>query len=379
MALSWPRNTAQVDAFEVDTNALPDVLKWAAGGFTLLTGVLAFLGVKEGAVDRLIRASAWETMVIFALVGLGVLLAIIAPVLKETSTVGLHWILGSGAIVVILSGLVLGRDLGTPVQQQWSVQGGLVAVGLWLGLLAFLFRRNVHVPWGLGMAALSLTLIACGVYHAAKVAVLDKLDIVGASIEADLAVADGSQSLSVRANGKDVVGPLRITVEGLRPGEHLVLSSHVLRPDRMDSLDATLVVPVNGKTWDELRVVACQDPQAEGEPPCLPRDVFARFPLYRSPAAVGAWLSVDSKGTTLTYSLSAQGLSPTTHVKATVRVGAKVVSTARLTPDADGKVSWTGTSTSTAKQSWTVTTERCDGGSTPANCGTADTLATLTT
>lgn len=368
---------ASVDRAELDEGALPGVLKVAAAGFTGLTGLLTFFGIKDGALDRLVRASAAETMAVFVLVGLGVVLALVAPVVKATMKVPLHWILAMALAVVLFTGLVGGRDLMVGPSGQWLTLGGVVAVVAVVLTLIHLAHRRHRVPWGVGLAILSLTLVSCGLYNAAKLTVLDKLDTVGASITANLTQADGQRSLTVNVSGKDVVTPVRVQVEGLGPDTHPVLSGHTLTPDRTDSLAAEITVPVSGSTWTELRVVACQDEPTEGAPACRPTDVYAKFPLHRDPVVVGASLTLDAKASTVTYAVEATSVPRTSYLVVAVGQGKTPVGSGRKVPAADGTVTWTGTTPVRSRQTWTVSVAVCDGSSSPVTCRPADVLATL--
>lgn len=363
----------------LDPTKLTDVLKWASGGFVLLTGVLTFFGVKEGALDRLVRASAIETMAIFLFIGAGVLLALAAPAIHDDDTkrAPLALVTIAAGAMVLLSGVVIGRDLADDrLSGPLTVAAGLLTV---LGALAvvIMVRKKVTIRWSVAVAALAVTSVSCGLYNAAKLVVLDKLDTVGASIAANLTETDGRRTLTVKVSGEDVASPLRLQVEGLGPNAHPVLSAHTLTPDRADSVAADISVPVSGSTWTELRVVACQDEARAGAAACRPSDVYARFPLHRDPPVIGASLTLDAKTSTVTYSVDAASLPGSTYLTVSVGHDQTAVINGRRVPTADGTLTWSGTSAVTSKQSWAASVARCDASVTPARCTEPEVLATL--
>ncbi len=371
----------QANTLAFDGEALKGVLTWASGGFVLLAGIATFFGIKEGALDRLIRASPGEAMVVFFLVGLGVVLAVMAPALAVTRK-GPLWLVVVAAIPVVWLSLGTGDtipdlDLGLLDTLAPGIAFLLVvAAGVGLAL------DGTQVRWPVAAAVLAVLSVSSGLFAAARVVVADKLDLAGATFSTDVSEADGIRTLTVSASGSDVVKPIRVVIEGLRPDAgggagHAVLAEELLTPDRTDSIAADITLPVVDVGWTELRVVTCA-----GEPlvgagtgevkTCQDPEVVARFPLTRRTSVLGASLAADSKKA-VSFDLSATDVPIGGRVTAQVLVGTRVVTSMERGADAKGAVTWTG-SLGVRSGVITVVGSTCP---TEASCGDAKELASL--
>lgn len=67
------------------SNDLEKAFNWAAAGFTAVSAILVFFGIKEGVLDQALRLNAASTLCIFVLLGVGVLCALFAPAVDQTS------------------------------------------------------------------------------------------------------------------------------------------------------------------------------------------------------------------------------------------------------------------------------------------------------
>jgi hypothetical protein len=333
-----------------DAEALKGVLTWASGGFVLLAGIATFFGIKEGALDRLVRASPGEAMVVFFLVGLGVVLAVLAPAL-DVDRKGPLLLVVLAAVPVVWLSLGTGKTI-PDLDLGWldTLLPGIafvvvVAAGVWLAL------DGTEVRWPVAAAVLAVLSVSGGLFAAARVVVADKLDLAGATYSTDVSEADGTRTLTVSASGSDVVKPIRVVIEGLRPAAggpdgHAVLAEELLTPDRTDSISADIALPVVDVGWTELRVVTCS-----GEPlvgagtgevkTCRDPEVVARFPLTRRSSVLGASVAADAKKA-VTFDVTATDVPIGGRVTAQVLVGTRVVTSMERGADPEGAVSWTG-------------------------------------
>ncbi|NUT91354.1 MAG: hypothetical protein HOY78_04930, partial [Saccharothrix sp.] len=64
---------------QAKTEAVKGAAQWAAGGFTALTAILTFFGIQGGYLTELLQAQQTASMLIFCLIGLGLLCGLVAP------------------------------------------------------------------------------------------------------------------------------------------------------------------------------------------------------------------------------------------------------------------------------------------------------------
>lgn len=191
------------------------IAAWIAGAFGLLAGVLAYLGVKDLTLYRLVGSYPYPTMLVFILVGIAVVTAILVPGLADPAETG-----KSGSVLLrryLELLLIVGTALSLVVS--WAVPniGGVPnsgGVGLALVMLLIaavvalvfdlltpgrartssdgtdtspvdsVFSRRVSLPFAmLGLGAVCLSF---GFYSAVKVAVLSKVPSIAPRVEASL-------------------------------------------------------------------------------------------------------------------------------------------------------------------------------------------------
>lgn len=101
---------------------LKGAYQWAAGGFTLLSGVLLFFGIKEGVLDQALRLQPAATLCVFVLLGLGVLLSLFAPAVSDRSTVRVWAVVAALLLLFTAAGVFL-PDIADVVEQQGALLG----------------------------------------------------------------------------------------------------------------------------------------------------------------------------------------------------------------------------------------------------------------
>jgi hypothetical protein len=111
---SRPKKLIQVDKLEgpskkklIQVDKLEGPSKWAAGGFSAVTALLLFFGVKEGVLDQAIRQNPFATLCVFILLGVGVLCALFAGAINPVKRIYLWTLLAAIAIMLFLTALFL--------------------------------------------------------------------------------------------------------------------------------------------------------------------------------------------------------------------------------------------------------------------------------
>jgi hypothetical protein len=99
-ASSTPERLIQVEK-------LGGASKWAAGGFSAVTALLLFFGVKEGVLDQAIRFDPFATLYVFMLLGLGVLCALFAGAINPAKRIHLWTLLAAIAAMLVLTAVFL--------------------------------------------------------------------------------------------------------------------------------------------------------------------------------------------------------------------------------------------------------------------------------
>jgi hypothetical protein len=109
-ATSAPEQTSEVtpqQSGSILVEKLEDASRWAAAGFSTVTAVLLFFGVKEGVLDQAVRQNPFATLCVFILLGVGVLSALFAGAIAPHVRVRLWGILAAIAAMLLLTALFL--------------------------------------------------------------------------------------------------------------------------------------------------------------------------------------------------------------------------------------------------------------------------------
>jgi hypothetical protein len=107
---SGPAATRRVSASLkklVLVDKLEGASKWAAAGFSSVTALLLFFGVKEGVLDQAIRLDPFATLCVFLLLGVGVLCALFANAINPVKRIHLWALLAAIAAMLVLTAVFL--------------------------------------------------------------------------------------------------------------------------------------------------------------------------------------------------------------------------------------------------------------------------------
>lgn len=340
-----------------DPSKWTDLLTWLAGGFTLLAGVAAFFGMKDGVLARVVRLHPQATIAVFLFVGLAVVLALFAPALvpgrreADDPPDVPGWVL-----VTVIGALVVSAVLVTPdlpgvhrfIDSWWGTAGVVVAfVVLAAVVAAWGPRHRIGTGWQSAAVVVAVVSLGCGLYTSVKLAVLEKVGLQGAVVVSQLSTADGRTSVTLKASGTEVAGPVRIRIVGWRHdgGDVVQLGEELLAPARSGAIEADVAVPVRPGPWTSLQVLTCQEWNTAGGTTCSPWHEQARFALAPTPGRIGGQLSLSEDTKTLTASVQGAGFAAGDYVQTTL-VPLKPSSnkiTARVGTAADGSITWTTT------------------------------------
>ncbi|MDQ1712935.1 MAG: hypothetical protein QOE45_2385 [Frankiaceae bacterium] len=366
------RNAVIADGDEdpefLDPAKLDAAAKWTAGGFTLLTAVLTFFGIKEGVLDRLLRSpSAAGAVFVFSLIGLGVVCSLLGPAFRVNKHARVRWLIGAVAVIGALTWWYVHPAGGRSLR---PVVVGAVLVVLTARLLWQARLSLVAVVVLLGVAATSF-----GLYGAANLSVQAKTFPDEPRLVASLETADGHEVVKVVAKvAKFEDRRLLVTVIG-RHAESgtpsgpvikdigVVLGRSILTPDGVGDIDATVSVPVVSTQWATLSAGYCA--LGTGAETCLPIDVvtFRGRPDEGTPH-VGAAIAPGTAAGTLHATVGAFGVPASTTIAVRlnrIRAGATVtLAFATIAPGKDGTATWAADVTATKPNDvFTVTYVAC--------------------
>jgi hypothetical protein len=316
----------------LDETKIDDAAKWAAGGFMLLAGLLGFLGIKEGVLDRLLRDNPDRALFIFLLVGIGVVLSLLAPAFRADQFVNVPAIC---AVIAVLGGIAvtLGWDERSTGRMIISIVG--------FALLALLAGVLWHGSISLVAAALILAVVSTsmGLYAAATLAVASKTLPEKPRVSGALVEEGGREVVKVvakaskRENKDLVVLVLGHAVANDDAG--VELGHATFGPDGVGEIDATQTFPVFSVQWAALSVAYCADTD------CKARSETVRLRPDRGGTRVGAAVTVEAGA--VHAAVTAVGVAPGTIVRVRVervRGRSRLPYLAWLVGDAEGRAQW---------------------------------------
>jgi hypothetical protein len=247
----------------LNSAALNDVAKWSAAGFTALAAILTFFGIKEGVLDRLLRADPTAALFVFILVGLGVLSGIIAPAFETTKRIYVFFVVFAVTTLAVLTWLIMPN-----LDQEGR---GSITLGMSLGLLVTLIAAAVvlnRVPVSLKAAVLVFG-VACtsiGLYGAAKLSVLSKTFGLEPQVTATIRVTEGRDVLDVSVSAErqddkvllvEAIGVRNVSVNGVKGRQEHSLGAVRLAPDGTGVISTTVSFPVVRSAWHKFIVRSC--------------------------------------------------------------------------------------------------------------------------
>jgi hypothetical protein len=257
------------DGGKTPEQQLDDIAKWLAGGFALISGLLTFLGIKEGRLDRVLRNEPGAALAAFALIGLAVALGVVVPGIPAGTKVRAGVVASLVGLGFVIAAATF-PNLGEPHPAiRGAVIGSLVAATV---VVAF-FLWPVAVSLKAGSLIVGLILFSAGTYGAFKVSVATEIAKDRPSLTASFAVKDGVPVLTVSVvaaglrTNEDVstsifgYGP-PAQVKGddnCAPGCELITGLRI-GGDTTGTVDKTLEIPISMGAYEWIRVRAriCQ-------------------------------------------------------------------------------------------------------------------------
>ncbi|TCO55642.1 hypothetical protein [Actinocrispum wychmicini] len=251
------RQQQQQDDMALFTDeGLASMAKWAAGGFTLLTGVLTVLGFEGGALMRLVTADPVPAIFVFILVGLGTLCGLLS-VAVEKKPIQVPVVIGG---IIVIGGLAMPilPNVADQTEKLW-VNVAVIVVFAVLVAVSVKFRSR-HLPWSAALVIVAVAVIGLGVYGAVKVAVVSRIVDNGASVSAELGnEARPVLKLHVKTTLPPNINQLDLQVLAINGGDKELLRVN-LPSDNSGEIDQTISVPItlgNGAT--DIVVRHCPD------------------------------------------------------------------------------------------------------------------------
>lgn len=344
----------------------------------MLAGIATFFGIQAGTLARVVRIYPDVTLTVFILVGLGVVLALIAPAVSSSDT-GL-W----ASLLLVVIGAVFGAaylispDLpgpGSPSPSGWFWLGALS-----VAILAIIVGvKKVVIPWVLVFVLLSTTCIGCGLFIATKLSVLDKVRLERAAVYSAVSTRDGVTAVEITATGSEVAGPARVRVLGDLSGTEVDLGEQVLMPSRTGALDAKATFPLSAAPWTEVRILTYQEWNTSQIEKCEPDLEQASFNLQQpSESGLSASLPLSDNGERIQITVEGRNVPAGGYVQVrTLESSNKIpIVTARSLSGSDGMISWKGNAEVAKAGTWTVFAVLC---ATDSECDKESELASLRT
>lgn len=239
-----------------DTDAVKGAAQWAAGGFTALTAILTFFGIQGGYLTELLQAQQTASMLIFCLIGLGLLCGLVAPLAVVRGSVLLVFVLlGVGVLTAVL-GIPL-DDFDEP-KHRALVIGLAVGAGVaWAAAVVWAWRRRVEVT---AVTALILTGVAAtslGLYGAAKLALIARTQGVPVQVTASLEES-GLKLVVKTAIAPDEPKAVVVRALGLRDDAEIDIGQALVTPNGAGEVNETLTFPLGEAKWSGFVVRHCR-------------------------------------------------------------------------------------------------------------------------
>jgi hypothetical protein len=337
-----------------DSNKLGKATKFAAAGFTALTGLLTYLGIQGGILDRIIAKDVTATLWVFLCIGGGLVAALLSATLRPEPTVP-FWLV----VVAVSIPLASTRFLVKPLRPGITFPTVVYFCGILL-LLIFAIAldiqgRRIQLTAGLVILAVFSTCI--GLYSGVKVAVRGKSEISTHSVQAALEPDGPRYALRVEVKGSHIDRAYRLEVHGISSRTGAVNASEkgnlgvaTLIPGEDGVIDQPLHFPVEPDRWGGFSVWLCKAKV------CEPAHEEVRLLGRRSGSKARPNGNIVTAGKKLRLIYTASGLNEGEKAFINVGVGPRTkphsILTARLFPDATGSITWQATLPRAKKGQW---------------------------
>jgi len=364
----------RASAPEVDESSGSTLFTWAGGGFALLTGLLTFFGIKEGVLARVVHDNPLAAMGILLFLGLGVLLAVVAPSIKMGAGAARAplWFLLLVIVALMLATEWLSKDFA---DSPWSGQFNTAKITLTVVSVAVIFLlrfTSLRMPWSYAFAVLAVALVSAGLYIAAKTTILDSTTEGAITATASFGDAPPPGQVTVKVGGDAIYSTVYVKVDD---GGASTFGSAQFSPDRGGKLDGStaVLVPMSAA---KVVVHTCQkQPSAqtdvpEGTDAAAPRPGFQdctewtdQVTLQVPRAAERVTASMTSAtGAEVAYAVEGYDVLPgrTYRVVVSSTAPSATRSMSVVAAKADGTFSLTGTVKPVKGQTWTLAGVFCD-------------------
>jgi hypothetical protein len=346
---------------QFETHALNEVAKWSIATFSLVGGIATFFGIREGALDRLLRADPKAALWIFVLVGLGVICGLLAPAFAEGGRVFLSWVPLVIAALGFVSWLLFpdiddGASGARPETRSWLARRDVplwLVIALLLALIiSAVLLHCVPVPTTAAVLLLAVASASMGLYGATKLSVTSKAFPVEPSIRASVEAGDGVHVVKIvvvaaRRDGRplhlSLVGVIHSSATAPDSVTEVSLGEAEVPPDATGDINTSLSFPVNVTDWNIILVRSCDGEAVCSSTNAKSMQLTGALP-EPFPRVAGSVRPVDpGRGGEMT--LTATALPSDTRIDATIyrrRRGADTkIATATLVGDTTGAARWT--------------------------------------
>ncbi len=291
-----------------DPNPFAKLAAVLAGGSVILTGVLGFLGIKDAALDRVLRQEPRAVLLFGAMIALGLVCGLIAQMITLPGSVRVAWVAVACTAIIVLFPVAANRAREIPVPGGDNLQA-ILWVAVAAGLVVLVLVGRLRLATNACLLALGGVLFALGTYGAIRIAVTSKsysatpefasstiarkddgLLHLSASVVAEglsdcqvLRVSAGTQTLGEASGGPD--GKAEMSVDALVTG--LMTSGHdVIRLKGV-------VASVDGASC------ASRDEQSETLPPRAASVYLPVLPQLSGPSLTGTWTDASTLNVTV--------------------------------------------------------------------------------
>lgn len=325
-----------------DDTGLTKMQGFVAAGFTTLIAVLTFFGVKDGVLQRVVQEEPRQSLLVFCLIGLGLLCGILAYAINNGVKI---YLVSVPVAVAALGGLTLRLVKNLPHEgASDDVALAVITVGGTLLLVAMVsIAIGAKIPLSVAVLVVGVTATSMGLYGAAKVSVMSKLSVGEPRVA--ITAQDGDQpqlTLTVKAV---LLGNQKLSYKlvGHRANALFDLGSVVLTPDSLGEIDEAINFPVPASGWTKIEVRQCVSENCDDSPVVtMIRGMGADQPQVSGSIERGDGDAVWKE------SLRAYGVPAESQLEVSVirkREGEEpvILKHAMLEPAADGTAEWSST------------------------------------
>ncbi|KAA1400187.1 hypothetical protein [Aeromicrobium ginsengisoli] len=262
-----------------DPESLDGLATWTGIGFTTLSGVLTFIGTKDGYLQRILAENATASMWVFVLVGLGVVASLFAMATKTTVHVYAAWVIAAALALATISARLF-DDFG-----ETTITGKMLLVCVVLAAVALVWTASVGTTIALPAALLAVAVAATsmGLYGGVKLSVASRSLPEELQTRASLETKGGRDFVKVTVAGsqqKNSVGTVQVVIQDARKNKAgkfplRIIGRAKFAPDTSNDVAETFNFPIDLASSRRVFVQSCVGKR------CTPHEVWR----ITSPAA----------------------------------------------------------------------------------------------